>query len=68
MKSRENFHKRENIYILAKFHEKMLFSEIRAHLVILLLYMPKTIKSDRRDEIEIEMLYTPIMCKYNNFS
>ena len=43
----------------------MLFGEIRAHLVILLLYMPKTIKSDRRDEIEVEMPYTPIMCKYD---
>ena len=68
MKSRGNFHKKERIHILAKFHGKMLFGEIRAHLVILLLYMPKTIKSDRRDEIEIEMLYTPIMCKYNIFS
>ena len=63
MKSRENFHKRENIYILAKFHEKMLFSEIRAHLVILLLYRAQTRKSDLSDGIEVEMLYTLRKCK-----
>ena len=63
MKSRENFHKRENIYILAKFHEKMLFSEIRAHLVILLLYRAQTRKSELSDGIEVEILYTLRKCK-----
>ena len=63
MISRGNFHKKERIHILAKFHEKMLFGEIRAHLVILLLYRAQTRKSELSDGIEVEMVYTLRKCK-----